>query len=68
MIDPAVLEEPFAFGILMVDAIRHAARAYAHVQGISEAWALMLIWGGVDAERARPTADPKTITPGESIN
>ena len=41
----------------------------AHAQqGISEAKALMLIWGGVDAECARPTADPQTITPGESIN
>jgi hypothetical protein len=68
VIDPGVLDEPFAFGILMVDTIRHAARAYAHAQGITEAQALILIWGGVDAERARPTATPQTITPGESIN
>lgn len=68
VIDPGVLDEPIAFGILMVDTVRHAARAYAHAQGISEAKALMLIWGGVDAERARPTAAPQTLTPGESVN
>lgn len=54
--------DPFAFGLAMVDCIRHAARAYARAVNIDEDEALARIWEGLDAERAAPTTDPISIT------
>jgi hypothetical protein len=55
--------DPFGFGLAMVDAIGHAAKAYARAVGCSEAEALARIWEGVDAERASPTDSPIEFTP-----
>lgn len=55
--------DPMAFGLAVVDAIGHAAKAYARAVQISEAEALARIWEGVDAERARPTDSPIEFVP-----
>ena len=58
--------DPFLFGMAMVDAIRHGAKAWAHAIDIPEDEALARIFEGFDAERASPTDDPIDITsPGE---
>ncbi|WP_379552591.1 DUF5076 domain-containing protein [Erythrobacter sp. W53] len=61
IIQPDKLEDPRHFGLLMVDAIRHGARAYAQCYGISEEDALAAIWQGVDMERANNTTGLDTI-------
>ena len=55
LIQPDILAEPEMFGMLMVDTIRHAARAYSQCYGISEEDALQRIWAGLDAERDHNT-------------
>ena len=50
--------DPAAFGVAMVDCIRHAAKTYARAINISEAEALARIWEGLDAERSSPTDTP----------
>ena len=65
-IDAAV--EPFAFGMLMVDTIRHAGRAYAAQHGVPEGEALAAIWAGLDAERDQPTTDLETLQQPGSVN
>ena len=56
LIDPGPIgRDPMAFGIALVDCVRHGARAYANATGMSEAEALARIWFGVDAERESPT-------------
>ena len=61
-IDPrAIAPDPAVFGIAMVDAIRHGAKAYAQAVGISEAQALARIWDGFDAERGHPTDHPRQL-------
>lgn len=57
--------DPFGFGLAIVDAIGHAAKAYSKAVQISEAEALARIWEGVDAERARPTDNPIEFVPRE---
>ena len=62
LIDPAKLDaDPFLFGMAMVDAIRHGAKAYAHAVEISEDHALARILEGFDAERDNPTDMPSRI-------
>lgn len=62
LIDPAKLgADPFLFGMAMVDAIRHGAKAYAHAVNISEDHALTRIFEGFDAERDNPTDAPSRI-------
>ena len=61
IINPGVLQEPEMFGMLMVDCIRHASRAYAQAHGLSEEAALERIWQGVDMERDRNTTGLETI-------
>ncbi len=55
--------DPMGFGLALVDAIGHAAKAYARAVDISEDEARARIWEGVDAERARPTDSPIEFTP-----
>ena len=57
LIQPERLAEPEMFGMLLVDAIRHGARAFSQCYGMSEDEALSRIWQGVEAERDYPT-DP----------
>ena len=61
------MPEPEMFGMLMADAIRHGARAYAHALEISEDEAEALIWVGLDAERANGGGDMSTIDPGDRL-
>ena len=56
------------FGMFMTDTIRHAARAYAHALGISEAQAAVSIWSGVDVERENHTTELMTHEKGERLN
>lgn len=51
--------DPAAFGVALVDCIRHAAKTYERATGLPEADALARIWAGLDAERASPTDAPK---------
>ena len=54
IIEPRALgADPFLFGMAMVDAIGHGAKAYSQ--------ALARIWEGLDAERANPTDEPREI-------
>ncbi len=61
LIQPDKLQEPEMFGMLMVDTIRHGARAFAQAQGISEQEALEKIWWGLDAERGKNTTGLDTV-------
>lgn len=68
-IDPgAIHPDPAVFGIAMVDAVRHGAKAYARAVGISEAQALARIWDGFDAERGHPTDQPRQIGPDGDLH
>ncbi|WP_294212193.1 DUF5076 domain-containing protein [uncultured Sphingomonas sp.] len=60
--------DPFAFGLAIVDCVRHAARAYARAVNIDEEAALARIWEGLDAERAAPTTDPISITANRDVH
>lgn len=61
IIDPGLLQQPELFGMLMVDTVRHAARAYAQCYGMTEEAALARIWDGLDAEREMNTTPLSTI-------
>ncbi|HVL73447.1 MAG TPA: DUF5076 domain-containing protein [Beijerinckiaceae bacterium] len=50
-------DEPFTWGVLLVDLARHAARIYALETDLSEEEALDEIRSGIAAELDRPT-DP----------
>jgi hypothetical protein len=62
IIEPRALgPDPFLFGMALVDAAQHGARAYAQAVGIPEEQALARIWQGLDAERGNPTDEPRQI-------
>jgi hypothetical protein len=68
-IEPRALgPDPAGFGIAMVDAIRHGAKAFAQAVGMSEAQALARIWDGFDAERGDPTDDPRRLGGDEGLH
>ena len=48
-------DDPFTWGILLVDLARHAARIYALETEMSEEEALEQIRSGIEAELERPT-------------
>jgi hypothetical protein len=48
-------EDPFTWGVLLVDLARHAARIYAMETEMSEAEALAAIRAAIEAELSRPT-------------
>jgi Domain of unknown function (DUF5076) len=54
-------DDPFTWGVLLVDLARHASRVYALEAGISEEDAFAQIADGMQAELARPT-DPGSTT------
>ena len=54
--------DPGAWGLMMADIARHAAKAYAN-EGQDEAVALARIREMCDAEWSRATDEPKDITP-----
>jgi hypothetical protein len=49
-------DEPFTWGVLLVDLARHAARIYALETSLSEDEALAEIRAGMEAELDRPTS------------
>jgi hypothetical protein len=61
LIQPERLANPEMFGMLMVDAIRHAAVAFGQCYAINEEEALRRIWRGLDAERDFETSPIETI-------
>ena len=48
-------DEPFTWGVLLIDLARHASRIYALEAGMSEDEAFAAIRAGWEAEIARPT-------------
>ncbi len=48
-------DDPFTWGILLVDLARHASRIYALETGIAEEEALAQIQSGMESELNRPT-------------
>jgi hypothetical protein len=68
-ISPARLgADPFLFGIVLVDCLKHGAKAYAQAVGISEDHALARIWEGFEAERNAPTDTPTEVPPKGEMN
>jgi hypothetical protein len=53
-------DEPFTWGVLLIDLARHASRVYALEAGITEEEAFSAIRDGWEAELARPTAPGST--------
>ena len=69
LIQPRNLDpDPFVFGLVMVDCIKHGAKAYSHALAISESEALERIFQGFDAERAHPTEEPHEVSPTRRTN
>ncbi len=68
LIQPERLAEPEMFGMLMVDAIRHAAVAFSQCHGIPESAALARIWTGLDMERGDPTTPINTVQDYGKLN
>ena len=50
-------DEPFTWGVLLIDLARHAARIYALETGMTEDEAFAEIRDGIESELSRPT-DP----------
>ena len=68
VIEPRALgPDPFLFGMALVDAVHHGAKAYAHALGAPEDEVLARIWQGLDAERANPTDQAIEIDPDASL-
>lgn len=64
IIDPHGLgADPGLFGLALMDAARHGAKAYAQAVNISEEEALGRILEFFDAERANPTDAPTQLNP-----
>ena len=60
VIDPAALgADPMLFGLAIVDAVRHGAKAYAQAVNVDEKHAFERIMEGVNAELANPTDTPR---------
>ena len=54
-----VWEDPFNWGMMLVDLARHVANAYEQREGRDRAWVLARIKQGFDAEWAHPTDEAK---------
>ena len=69
LVEPRNLDpDPFIFGLVMVDCIKHGAKAYARALGIGETEALTRIFEGFDAERHYPSDEPREISPTRKLN
>ncbi len=64
-IDARVLADPVAFGYLIADTMRHAARAYATTYDADEATMLQTISDGVVEELREQFANITTIQEGK---
>ncbi|HVR92191.1 MAG TPA: DUF5076 domain-containing protein [Novosphingobium sp.] len=61
-IDPPAELEPFGFGILLADLLRHASYAYAYKFGLDADEMYSAIYNGFKAELTSPTEDVKPMT------
>ena len=61
-INPPKSLEPFGFGMILADLLRHAALAYAYKFGLDADHARRAISSGLKAELASPTEDVKPLT------
>jgi len=69
LVQPENLQpDPFVFGMVMVDAIRHAARAWSQAVNISEEDALARIFEGFDAERGMSTTEIDQLSSNGGLN
>jgi hypothetical protein len=66
-IDAGALQDPFIFGYLMADSVRHAARAYATTWSLDERQALEAIVAGLSEELRNQFGAITTIQEG-SLN
>jgi hypothetical protein len=67
LIDPAALgADPAVFGLAMVDALRHGAKAWAQAVQIDEEHAFARIMEGFNAELGNPTDTPRQLPTGET--
>ena len=55
IIDPEVVKEPFALGMLCVDIMKHGAKGFAQQMGMDQAEAFQSIVAGFMAELQNPT-------------
>jgi hypothetical protein len=55
-------DDPFVFGLALMDCVGHGANAYAEALGISIEEAMARILEGFDAERENPTDVPASLT------
>jgi hypothetical protein len=55
VIDPEVIREPFALGILAVDIMKHGAKGFAQQMGMDQAEAFQTILAGFMAELQQST-------------
>ena len=55
IIDPEVVKEPFALGMLCVDIMKHGAKGFAQQMGMDRAEAFQTIVSGFMAELQNPT-------------
>lgn len=60
--------DPIAFGVALVDCVRHGAKTYARAVGISEEEALERIFEGFDLERANPTDVATELPQNKEMN
>lgn len=59
-ISPHALDpDPFVFGMMLADAMRHGALAYAGAVDIGEDEAMIRIMEGLKAELENPTSEPE---------
>ena len=55
VIDPEVIQEPFALGMLCVDIMKHGAKGFAQQMGMDQAEAFQTILAGFMAELQNST-------------
>ena len=55
VIDPEVIQEPFALGMLCVDIMKHGAKGFAQQMGLDRAEAFQTILAGFMAELQNST-------------
>jgi hypothetical protein len=55
VIDPEVIQEPFALGMLCVDIMKHGAKGFAQQMGLDQAEAFQAIIAGFMAELQNST-------------
>ncbi|HEX8554645.1 MAG TPA: DUF5076 domain-containing protein [Sphingomonas sp.] len=68
LIAPDVLADAEMFGVLMADAIDHAAKAHAQALDMTQEQAATLIWRGLDRARAAIEGGSTNLDDGGRIN